>query len=258
MNIFLIIIFLIEFMFCLVVTQSDESIELIKRAGYKGESYEVQTEDGYLLMVYRVLAQGNGTSNLPVLVMHGLFASSADFLLTDTKTSLAYMLADNGYDVWIGNARGNRYSTRHATLSSDSRKFWNFGWHEIGFYDVPATIDFILNATKSSKVFYVGHSQGSTSLLVLLSSRPEFNQKIIEAHLMAPAAFAKNQIVTKFLSPEIGILDGYTYLNFERYWDIAQKFSRRFCVEKQTQLCEQIYYIVYGSNKKGIKVNNVN
>ena len=41
----------------------------------------------------------------------------------------AYVLADNGYDVWLGNYRGNRYSRRHLTLNPDSlfnRDFWQF------------------------------------------------------------------------------------------------------------------------------------
>lgn len=53
-------------------------------------------------------------------------------------------------------------------------------------------IDYMLNATSFAKTFYVGHSQGTTSLLVLLSMRPEYNLKITQAHLMAPAAFMEN------------------------------------------------------------------
>lgn len=52
-------------------------------------------------------------------------------------------------------------------------------------------IDYTLNKTKSSQMFYVGHSQGTTALLVLLSTRPEYNEKIVQAHLMAPSAFRK-------------------------------------------------------------------
>lgn len=247
--------------FCKVSPQSDEILDLIKSDGYDGESHEVETEDGYLLKVHRVLPQGQTNLKLPVLLMHGLFATSADYLLTGVKTSLAYLLADNGYDVWMGNARGNKYSTKHKTFSTESGEFWNFGWHEIGFYDLPATIDHLLNVSKASKVFCVGHSQGSTSLLVLLSTRPKFNQKIIEAHLMAPAAYMKNFDVTlsQFLFPEIsrGLLDDYSYLNFENYWDVAREFSKLFCNKKLTKLCEETYYATYGRNKHGIKVNNV-
>jgi hypothetical protein len=37
-----------------------------------------------------------------------------------------YLLADAGYDVWMGNARGNVYSTRHSRLSTMLPTFWSF------------------------------------------------------------------------------------------------------------------------------------
>lgn len=48
-----------------------------------------------------------------------------------------YMLADNDFDVWLGNARGNTYSANHTILKPfgsriNRRKFWDFSWHEIG------------------------------------------------------------------------------------------------------------------------------
>jgi lysosomal acid lipase/cholesteryl ester hydrolase len=79
-------------------------------------------------------------------------------------------------------------------MSPTSNEFWDFSFHEIGYFDVPAMIDFVLNHTKSSKLFYIGHSQGTSSILVLLSKRPEYNQKVMQVHLFAPAAFMKNSM----------------------------------------------------------------
>ncbi|CAB0013052.1 unnamed protein product [Nesidiocoris tenuis] len=59
----------------------------------------------------------------------------------------------------------------------------------MGYYDLPAVIDFILGATESKNLAYVGHSQGTTELLTLLATRPEYNEKIRVAALMAPVAF---------------------------------------------------------------------
>ena len=39
---------------------------------------------------------------------------------------LAILLAAKGYDVWLGNSRGNRYSRTHARLSPKSAQFWKF------------------------------------------------------------------------------------------------------------------------------------
>ena len=39
----------------------------------------------------------------------------------------AYILANAGYDIWLGNARGNSYSRAHVKLNPDTdREFWDF------------------------------------------------------------------------------------------------------------------------------------
>lgn len=59
----------------------------------------------------------------------------------------------------------------------------------MGVYDQPAVIDYILGSTNASKLFYIGFSQGTTSLLVMLSERPEYNDKIHAVSLMAPVGY---------------------------------------------------------------------
>lgn len=61
----------------------------------------------------------------------------------------------------------------------------------MGVFDMPAVLNYILSSTNSSSLNFIGHSQATTSLLVLLSQRPDFNSKINQAHLFAPPAFRK-------------------------------------------------------------------
>lgn len=109
----------------------------------------------------------------------------------------AYLLSDLGYDVWMGNARGNRYSRHHVSLTPDGiwqggRRFWQFSWHEIGIFDLPAMIDYTLAQTGHTRLQYMGHSQGTTSFFVMASERPEYNDKIISMQALAPVAFMSN------------------------------------------------------------------
>tara|TARA_B110000285_G_C15047665_1_gene575215 strand:- start:775 stop:963 length:189 start_codon:yes stop_codon:yes gene_type:complete len=54
--------------------------------------------------------------------------------------SLAYVLANAGYDVWLGNNRGNKYSRANTKLdpSKDKATFFDFSFFELGKYDAPA------------------------------------------------------------------------------------------------------------------------
>ncbi|XP_012526370.1 lipase 3 [Monomorium pharaonis] len=134
----------------------------------------------------------NSSSKLPVIINHGLLSCSKDWVLLGPQKALPYVLCDSGFDVWLTNSRGNIYSKSHKYYSTKDKIFWNFSWHEIGYYDLPATIDYILEKTGYSKLYYIGHSQGTTVFYVMASERPEYNAKIAGMISLAPAAFLSN------------------------------------------------------------------
>ena len=74
---------------------------------------------------------------------------------------MAYVLAKNGHDVWLGNSRGNLYSNSHKHGCRDAT-FWDFCIDHFAIFDFPAAIEYVTLHTQSSKVAYIGFSQVST------------------------------------------------------------------------------------------------
>ena len=73
-----------------------------------------------------------------------------------------------GFDVWMGNTRGNSYSRNHISFDSCSTcaDFWNFGFDDSGVFDYKAEVDYILDITSQEQIHFIGHSMGTTQFLV--------------------------------------------------------------------------------------------
>ncbi|XP_053680890.1 lipase 3 [Anopheles nili] len=228
--------------------------ELVTKYGYAVEEHPLTTEDGYRLTIHRVQSPSY-TNGTVVLLMHGLLCSSADWLMIGPGNALAYLLADKGYDVWLGNARGNRYSRHHDTISPSRNTFWKFSWHEIGRYDLPATIDYILGHTGRQRLHYVGHSQGSTGFFVMASTRPEYNDKVIQMNALAPVAFMGHmkspllQYMTKFLNTLDILMKMFGVGEFLPNKPILHEIAKLICPESTVNnMCANVLFLLAGHN----------
>ncbi|XP_049703570.2 lipase 3 [Helicoverpa armigera] len=182
--------------------------QLAKKYRYPLQEHTVQTQDGYILNFHRLNRQKREERSV-VFLMHGIVESSDCWMLMGPKKALAYVLADQGFDVWMGNARGNKYSLAHASMNSTQSEFWDFSWEEIALYDLPAMIDYILNRTKQDSLYYVGHSQGTTVGYVLGSMKPEYNSKMKLMFSLAPEAWMGHvqSHLLRFFSPAQNVLE---------------------------------------------------
>jgi len=173
-------------------------VHLIEKYGYPSETHFVNSDDGYKLCVHRIPRPGAK----PVLLVHGLMSSSASWVELGPKNGLAYILYRKGYDVWMLNTRGNKYSREQTGPRKKPRKYWNFSFHEIGKYDVPATIDVILKRTNEPKLQYIGHSQGSTVFFVMCSEKPKYANKVQLMQALSPTVYLQENRspVLKFIS----------------------------------------------------------
>eukprot|EP00347_Sterkiella_histriomuscorum_P016715 403352128 len=152
--------------------------EICKENGYAIEQHYVTTADGYILTLFRVPGFLNETAILnrqpvqkpAVLLQHGLEGDAAQWLVNSPDQAHTFILANQGYDVWMGNNRGTVYGLQHKTLDPtdpvEKPKFWNFDFEEMGTLDLPATIDYILGETGQEKISYIGHSEGTTQMFI--------------------------------------------------------------------------------------------
>jgi len=83
------------------------------------------------------------------MFQHGVFDSAYGWIVNYPDVAPAFVASRAGYDVWLGNSRGNTYSLSHISLDHkhDAEEYFDFSWYEMGMYDLPAVFTYIENYT---------------------------------------------------------------------------------------------------------------
>ncbi|XP_045658258.1 gastric triacylglycerol lipase isoform X2 [Ursus americanus] len=206
--------------------------QMISYWGYASEEYDVVTEDGYILGINRIPYGKKNSENI-----------------------------DAGYDVWLGNSRGNTWARRNLYFSPDSVEFWAFSFDEMAKYDLPATIDFILKKTGQDKLHYVGHSQGTTIGFIAFSTNPKLAKRIKTFYALAPVATLK---YTKSLLKELMILPTFLFkLIFGNKIFYPHHFFDQFLAtevcsrETVDLLCSNALFVICGYDTKNLNMSRL-
>lgn len=211
------------------IANASDFTELCELWGYYCEEHIVQTGDGYLLGLHRLAwRQGEegvrvnssdrntGVKKKVVYLHHGLMMNSEVWVcLTERERCLPFELVERGYDVWLGNNRGNKYSKKSVHSAPTSSAFWNFSMDQFAFHDIPDSIAYILETTHQPSLSYIGFSQGTAQAFATLSIHPTLNEKVDVFIALAPAMSPKgvaSGIVDSFVKASPDIL----YLAFGR------------------------------------------
>ncbi|CAN0924651.1 Triacylglycerol lipase 2 [Linum grandiflorum] len=190
---------------------------------YRCEEVHVTTKDGFNLSLQRI-SKGRNTRGEnhksrrpPVLLQHGLFVDGITWLMNSPEHNLPMILVEQGFDVWISNLRGTKYSRSHKSLRPNQREFWNWSWDELATFDLPAIVDHIYKVT-GQKIHYVGHSMGTLIVLASLSER-HLVDKLKSTVLLCPIAYSSHMkaqlaiIAAKAFLGEIGEMFGLAEFN---------------------------------------------
>jgi lysosomal acid lipase/cholesteryl ester hydrolase len=235
--------------------------ELVRSRGYVCEEHFLKTTDGYILGLHRIVNPMMKERGRPVLLWHGLLSSSRDFIINDGKgfindttkatgNNLGFELAKKGYDVWLGNTRGNTYSRNHSQLDPEKgKKFWDYTYDEMIEFDVPNTIDYILSLTERKTLAYVGHSQGCMIMFGLLASFPKYNDIVKPYIALAPVTSVDHS-----LSPITHLAYIHPLLHIVRAYDgpflpsnrLIRFIAKNVCGSVSNDICTSLIFLGAG------------
>lgn len=228
--------------------------QLIRYHGYPAETHYVTTSDGYILQLHRIPGPRHSTVRKPspvAFLQHGLLDASSTWVLNYPSQSLGFILADHGFDVWLGNIRGNTYSTNHTTLSTKDPLFWDFSFDEMAAIDLPEMIEYVLNTVNAADLMYVGHSQGTEIAFIEFSRNKELAQRINFYVALAPVARITHvegffKWISWFVPTVEEFLEKFGINEFMPSYLLLKEFSVLFCPLVHETLCEEVFFALAG------------
>ena len=114
--------------------------------------------------------------------------SGAQWVEASSQTGMSFIIrmADLGYDVYIGNNRGTKYSQDHTTYAYNSSEYWDYtldGYAE----DLLANMNAAYSDSGNKTGVYYGYSLGTVQMMIALTKYEDQLQTLLDkVVLMAP------------------------------------------------------------------------
>lgn len=200
---------------------------------------------GDTLTLYRIinpLANPATLNKYPVLYGHGVLYDSHSMITRSERSrprkpklgaptiyygdidgsddnSLPFMFSNNNFDVWLYDARGTNDINRNLSATTDikvAQKFWDFSLDDEGLVDLPLMMNFVLTKTASQKLVYVGYSQSTFFMFALLSTVPEYADKVAAIVAMAPVSYVSHirGLTIPLLAPVASLVPEFIHYSF--------------------------------------------
>jgi pimeloyl-ACP methyl ester carboxylesterase len=202
------------------------------------------------------------SSGKPVVYLqHGLLDCSATWVENFPNESLGFLLADAGYDVWLGNMRGNTYALAHVKYTIKDDEFWHFTFDEMAKFDVPAITEFALSTTGQPNLYYVGHSQGTTVGFIQFSQNPTWAQsKIKQFHALAPVAWLAHttsplRLIAPFADAMGFLLELLGVDEFLPSSKFMEWLGGTLCEPPTEFLCDNVVMLICGYDSKNMNIS---
>lgn len=279
--------------------------QMISNSGFKYKNYDVISADGYYTQLVRIinpLADRRHLKRPPVMMMHGGAADPACWMwtasnkhhpevyprsihdgpITSHNRSLAFVLANNGHDVWLVGTRGadarNAKKRPHKLLHSimtgktlkknmtlgetllqvaERDKYWSYSMNELIDYELDGQIKKVLQVTRSGKVDLIVYSLSTMFSIAYLGQKaqledPKVNSYVQFAPIISEAAGSKlfklATSIVRMIDDDLG-----TYLTSKIFLtqsnrDLLTKVSDDLSL--RYTLIKFIYSLMYGSSPK--------
>ena len=229
--------------------KSNDYRSFISNLNLNLEEIQVVTADRYVNTIWALTSKDEFNRNgKSIIIQHGLLDTSFTWLILAEK-SIAKLLCDEGYKVYLPNMRGNQFSKSHldydASLNSD---YWDFSFDEMAQYDLPAIVNLIKKRDGVDKVDYMGHSQGTLIFFLSYMNNPDYMEKNINKFIGVGVVPNVNHAQHFLL--DLAVLSGIDKIipvkNFMTFPIELGQILVPFCSGKAKTLCHTILTICFG------------